>query len=59
MTPQEFIARWKRADLSERSACQQHFLNLCKLLGQPEPAEVDPNGTWYTLEFETILAPLV
>ena len=36
--------------LSERSACQQHFLDLCELLGQPKPAEVDPDGTWYTFE---------
>ncbi len=50
MTPQQFIAKWKRADLSERSACQQHFLDLCELLGQPKPAEVDPNGSWYTFE---------
>ena len=33
MTPQQFIAKWRRAKLSERSACQQHFLDLCDLLG--------------------------
>jgi hypothetical protein len=26
MTPQQFIVKWQRADLSERSACQQLFL---------------------------------
>jgi len=50
MTPQQFIAKWQRVTLSERSACQQHFLDLCDLLGQPKPAEVDPDGTWYTFE---------
>ncbi len=45
MTPQQFIATWKAADLSERSACQQHFLDLCELLGQLKPAEADPNRT--------------
>ena len=50
MTPQQFIAKCKRADLSERSACQQHFLDLCELLGHPKPAEVDPNGTWFTFK---------
>jgi type II restriction/modification system DNA methylase subunit YeeA len=50
MTPQQFIAKWQRVTLSERSACQQHFLDLCDLLGQPKPAEVDPEGTWYTFE---------
>jgi hypothetical protein len=50
MTPHEFIATWKPVDLSERSACQQHFLDLCELLGQPKPAAADPEGAWYTFE---------
>ncbi len=50
MTPQQFIAKWQRVHLSERSACQQHFLDLCELLGQPKPAEADPEGQWYTFE---------
>src|SRR5262249_53814525 len=50
MTPQQFIQKWKRASLSERSAAQQHFLDLCELLGQPKPADVDSEGTWYTFE---------
>ena len=50
MTPQQFIAKWQRANLTERSACQQHFLDLCELLEQPKPAEADPDGTWYTFE---------
>ncbi|MGA2063853.1 MAG: type IIL restriction-modification enzyme MmeI [Thermoguttaceae bacterium] len=50
MTPQQFIAKWQKVTLSERSACQQHFLDLCELLEQPKPAEADPEGTWYTFE---------
>src|SRR5260370_33696200 len=50
MTPQEFIAKWKKAQLSERSAAQQHFLDLCELLGQPKPVAADPEGAWYTFE---------
>ncbi len=50
MTPQEFIAKWKRASLSERSAYQQHFLDLCDVLGQPKPGAADPEGAWYTFE---------
>ncbi len=46
MTPQDFIAKWKRANLAERSAAQQHFLDLCDLLGQPKPAAADPDGAW-------------
>lgn len=50
MTPHEFITKWKAADLKERAACQEHFLDLCRLLGEPTPAEADPTGSWYTFE---------
>ena len=50
MTPQAFLEKWKAANLSERSACQQHFLDICDLLGEKKPAEVDPSGQWYTFE---------
>ncbi len=50
MTPQQFIAKWQPVTLSEHSACQQHFLDICELLGQPKPAEADPDGSWYTFE---------
>jgi hypothetical protein len=50
MTPQEFIARWRPVTLSERSACQSHFNDLCELLGQPKPVHADPDGSWYTFE---------
>ena len=50
MTPQQFIAKWQSVKLSGRSGCQQHFLDLCELLGQPKPADADPEGQWYTFE---------
>ena len=50
MTPQQFITKWQQVNLSERSACQQHFLDLCELLDQPKPATADPDGLWYTFE---------
>jgi len=45
-----FVARWQRSTLTERSAAQQHFLDLCSVLGQPTPAAADPDGTHYTFE---------
>ena len=33
MTIAEFIAEWKKAELKERAAAQEHFLDLCHLLG--------------------------
>ncbi len=50
MTPQQFIDKWQKAELKERAACQEHFLDICKVLGQPTPAEADPFGSWYTFE---------
>ena len=50
VTPQQFVSKWSKADLSERSAYQQHFLDLCELLGQAKPADADPDGAWYTFE---------
>ena len=50
MTHPEFLAKWQQAELTERSAYQQHFLDLCEVLGQPKPAEADPHGAWYTSE---------
>jgi len=50
MTPQQFVAKWQRVSLSERSACQQHFLDLCDLFDHPKPVEADPEGTSFTFE---------
>jgi type II restriction/modification system DNA methylase subunit YeeA len=47
---QEFIAKWRRAELTERSAAQQHFLDLCELLGQDPPAKADPRGESFCFE---------
>ena len=50
LTVPEFVARWQNCALSERSAAQSHFINLCDVLGQPSPAEVDQEGNTYTFE---------
>ncbi len=50
MTIQGFVAKWKGATLKERSAAQEHFVDLCHALGVPTPAEADPHGTFYTFE---------
>ncbi len=50
MTPYEFIDKWRASTLTERSASQQHFLDLCELLGEPKPADVDPTGEEYCFE---------
>jgi hypothetical protein len=50
ITPNEFIDKWKAAALKERSAAQEHFIDLCRLLGEPTPAEADPKGEWFCFE---------
>ena len=50
MQPQQFIAKWTGATLKERSAAQEHFIDLCRLLGEPTPAEADPAGERYCFE---------
>ena len=50
MTPGEFIAKWRASELKERSASQEHFIDLCRLLGEPTPAEADPAGERYCFE---------
>ena len=50
MQPAEFIAKWRSVELKERSAAQEHFIDLCRMLGEPTPAEADPVGGFYCFE---------
>jgi hypothetical protein len=50
MNVTDFVSKWQRVALTERSAAQQHFLDLCELLGQQKPAEADPTGESFTFE---------
>jgi hypothetical protein len=50
LTLDQLVARWKHTTLSERSGAQQHFVDLCEVLGQPRPAAVDQTGETYTFE---------
>jgi type II restriction/modification system DNA methylase subunit YeeA len=46
----EFVAKWERSQLTERSASHQHFLDLCAVIGAPTPAGIDATGQEYTFE---------
>jgi hypothetical protein len=50
MTPEQFRDKWRGTTRTERSAAQEHFLDLCALLGVPKPADIDRHGTEYTFE---------
>ena len=50
LTPQDFVAKWKRVTARERQIAQEHFLDLCGLAGHPTPLEYDPYGTRFAFE---------
>jgi hypothetical protein len=50
MTPTEFTAKWRGATLRERQFYQEHFIDLCRLVGHPTPAEVDKTGETFVFE---------
>ncbi|MFH1176889.1 MAG: type IIL restriction-modification enzyme MmeI, partial [Acidobacteriota bacterium] len=50
MNAAEFVAKWRPVELRERQAAQEHFLDLCRLLGHPTPAEMDPFGERFCFE---------
>jgi hypothetical protein len=54
MTPEQFRDKWRGSTRTERSAAQEHFLDLCELLEVKKPAEADPHGTEYTFEKSTL-----
>jgi hypothetical protein len=50
LTPRQFIQKWSASSLKERSGSQEHFIDLCRMLGEPTPADVDPHGEFYTFD---------
>jgi type II restriction/modification system DNA methylase subunit YeeA len=50
LTPETFIAKWRASTRTEKSAAQEHFLDLCDLLEVPKPGDVDSTGATYTFE---------
>jgi hypothetical protein len=50
MTPADFIRKWSDSELRERQGAQEHFIDLCNLLGEPTPATADAKGDTYCFE---------
>lgn len=50
MTPEEFRAKWTAAELKESAAYQQHFVDLCTMLGVDPPAKADPKGEKFAFQ---------
>lgn len=50
LTPSQFAAKWSGSTRTERAASQEHFIDLCRMLGFPTPNEADSTGEWYAFE---------
>ncbi len=50
MTLTEFVEKWRASRRTERAAAQEHFIDLCRLLGEQTPNEADPSGEDYAFE---------
>ena len=50
MSPQEFSSKWASSELKERAGAQEHFIDVCALVGAPTPAEADKKGEFFTFE---------
>jgi hypothetical protein len=46
LTPQAFVAKWRTNTRKERSAAQEHFIDLCRLIGHPTPGEAATSSTY-------------
>jgi len=50
MSAQAFVEKWRGVTLKESAAYSEHFCDLCRLIGHPTPAEMDPHGTFFTFQ---------
>ncbi len=50
LTPREFAQKWADNTQKESSTSREHFIDLCRMLGEPTPNEADPTGTTYAFE---------
>ena len=50
ISAQDFVAKWSKATLKESAASQEHFIDICHLVGHPTPAEADHTGDTFTFE---------
>ncbi len=50
MLPHEFVDKWRGNTSTERQVYQQHFLDLCALVGHGTPADLDRRNEFFTFE---------
>jgi len=50
MSLPEFVAKWQKSKLRERSGSHSHFIDLCEVLGKDSPTDIDLDGGTYTFD---------
>src|SRR4051812_9747932 len=50
LSPGEFALKWQGSTRTERAASQEHFIDLCRMVGTRTPNEADPTGDFYAFE---------
>ncbi len=50
LTPQDFVSKWKRVTAREKQIYQEHFIDLCHLVGHQTPNDYDPTGRHFGFE---------
>ena len=50
LTPAAFAAKWHGVTTTEKASAQEHFIDLCRMLGEPTPHEADPIGAQFAFE---------
>ena len=50
LTPAAFAQKWRGSTTTEKAAAQEHFIDLCRMVGEPTPNEADPTGEQYAFE---------
>ncbi len=53
LSPADFVSRLAGRELSERSAAQSHFIDLCRMLGVPAPTDHRETDSSYGFEAKT------
>ncbi len=50
LSPRDFVTKWRHVMINESASAQSHFNDLCAVLGQPTPLDLDPHGQFYRFE---------
>jgi hypothetical protein len=50
LSPADFAQKWSGNMRTEQAASQEHFIDLCRMLGVSTPNEADPTGDEYAFE---------